>query len=255
MPSRKAAHHASPASEEPPKGARRSGTDEETFAPVKLTRHTLNDQVYDGLKEAVMSGSLYPGKVLTIRELATSFGVSVMPVREALSRLIAEKAVVFRPNRSVAVPVLTPDRFRQITKIRLLLENMAVREGAPHLGESDIARLDRINAKLEAIGPSERKTFLELNRQFHFTVYAASGQDYLIGMIESLWLQIGPLLNFILQGLSSSGPTPQVYHRELVAALRKRDAEAAGRAVQADIQDAADFIVQFLEKSQAEGAG
>ena len=224
------------------------------FSPAKLTRQTLNDQIYDGLREAIITGSLLPGKVLTIRELADSFGVSVMPVREALSRLIAEKALVFRPNRSVAVPVLTPHRFEQITRIRLLLEGLATRDGTAGLHDFDIARMEGLNSRMETIGQADRRAFLELNRQIHFGIYAASRQDYLIGLIESRWLQIGPLLNFILQGLPATRATLQTHHRELIAALRDRDAAAAERAIQDDIQQAADFILPFLMKTQPESS-
>src|SRR4029079_19557081 len=91
---------------------------EREFAPSKLTRETLNEKVYEGLKEAIIGGRLVPGKVLTIREVAELFGVSMMPVREALSRLVAEQALSLKPNRSVAVPLITADHFRQITQMR-----------------------------------------------------------------------------------------------------------------------------------------
>src|SRR5215208_3980695 len=73
----------------------------------KLQRNTLNEAVYQQLKQALMTGRIAPGSTMTIRSLAASFGVSLMPVREALRRLLAEHVLVLQPNRSVALPVIT----------------------------------------------------------------------------------------------------------------------------------------------------
>ena len=80
----------------------------------KLQRNTLNEAVYQQLKQALMTGRIAPGSTMTIRSLAASFGVSLMPVREALRRLVAEHVLVLQPNRSVALPVITRERFREL---------------------------------------------------------------------------------------------------------------------------------------------
>jgi DNA-binding GntR family transcriptional regulator len=216
------------------------------FAPTKLQRRTLNDQVYLGLKEAIITGSLYPGRVLTIRELGSSFGVSMMPVREALSRLIAEKALELKPNRSVAVPMLTSDRFSQITKIRVLLEGMAARDSVLHLGDADITELEQLNSQMESNSAFDPKKFLALNREFHFRIYAASKQDYLLMLIESIWVQVGPLLNLILKDDLHKPNAKQLRHREFISAVRERDSTSAELAIRADLQDAANFILPLL---------
>ena len=70
----------------------------------KLQRNTLNEEVYQQLKHALMTGRIAPGSTMTIRSLAKSFGISPMPVREALRRLVAEHVLVLLPNRSVSLP-------------------------------------------------------------------------------------------------------------------------------------------------------
>ena len=81
------------------------------FDVPKLSRSTLNEEVYEELKQALISGKIAPGSTMTIRSLAQSFGISIMPVREALRRLVAEHVLVLLPNRSVALPVFTAERF------------------------------------------------------------------------------------------------------------------------------------------------
>src|SRR5687768_9923781 len=103
------------------------------FDLPKLTRSTLNDEVYDTLKDALIQGKIAPGAVMTIRSLADSFGTSMMPVREALRRLVAEHILVLLPNRSVTLPVLTKEKFQEITRIRFSLEGLASEEGAKRI--------------------------------------------------------------------------------------------------------------------------
>lgn len=231
--------------EEPAKRA--DAPPEPSFTPVKLSRQTLNDQIYSRLKEAIMSGGLLPGTVLTIRELADSFGVSMMPVREALSRLIAEKVLILQPNRSVAVPVVSLEKFRQITRIRLMLEGTAAREGARQITHKEIAELERLNEIMEKIGPGEAKKFLDLNRRFHFTLYRACGDEVMVNMIESLWLQSGPTLNYLLRAAAARGNNLEHFHRELMKALREGDEARAEQAILGDIDSASRTILPMIE--------
>jgi len=66
-----------------------AGAADAPFAVPKLQRNTLNEEVYEQLKQALMTGRIAPGSTMTIRSLAKSFGISPMPVREALRRLVA----------------------------------------------------------------------------------------------------------------------------------------------------------------------
>src|SRR5512145_494581 len=111
----------------------------------KLQRNTLNEAVYQQLKQALMSGRIAPGSTMTIRSLAASFGVSLMPVREALRRLVAEHVLVLQPNRSVALPVITRERFREITRIRTSLEGLAAEEATPLISADTLRKMAVLN--------------------------------------------------------------------------------------------------------------
>jgi DNA-binding GntR family transcriptional regulator len=216
------------------------------FAVPKLQRATLNDEVYGQLKQAIMSGAIRPGSTMTIRSLAASFGISLMPVREALRRLTAEHVLTMLPNRSVALPVITPERFREITRIRVSLEALATEEGTPNISGEEIDRMAALNAGMEQPMSGSSPDYLKNNREFHFAIYTASGMPMLVAMIESLWLQIGPLLTHHQQAFSGPTPNVQVHHRALLRALQRRDAKAAGAAIAADILDAATIIAPRL---------
>ena len=111
------------------------------FPVQRLQRATLNDEVYHELRRAIMSGAIEPGSTMTIRGLAQSFGISLMPVRQALNRLVAEHVLVLLPNRSVALPRIDAARFREITRIRVALEGLAAEEAVAHVDADAIARM------------------------------------------------------------------------------------------------------------------
>ena len=87
-------------------------------------RETVQDRVYSELRRALIGGLFEPNQVLTIRGLADALVTSTMPVREALGRLITEKALEALPNRSVRVPPITLDRIDDLLRARSLIEGV-----------------------------------------------------------------------------------------------------------------------------------
>lgn len=216
------------------------------FAVPRLQRATLNDEVYHELKRAIMSGAIEPGSTMTIRGLAASFGISLMPVREALNRLVAEHVLTLLPNRSVALPRIGVERFREITRIRVALEGLAAEEATARLEAADLARMETVNAAMERCDvPAEA---LAWNREFHFTLYRASAMPTLVAMIETAWLQIGPLLHIPVRTLMAPpGPRPLKHHRRALAGLRAGDPAAVRAAIAGDLEEAAAEIAAQLD--------
>jgi DNA-binding GntR family transcriptional regulator len=212
----------------------------------KLQRNTLNEEVYQQLKHALMTGRIAPGSTMTIRSLAKSFGISPMPVREALRRLVAEHVLVLLPNRSVSLPIITRERFREITRIRTSLEGLAAEEATPLVTPDVVKRMAALNDEMEMPGQTKRPEYLVKNREFHFCLYQSSGLPTLVKIIEALWLQIGPLLTIQQEEFASGGVIVQTQHRRLLKALRKGDATEAREAIVNDIEDAAKIISATL---------
>src|ERR1700753_765261 len=88
----------------------------------------LHNSVYDELCWRMITGRITPGITLSTRGLAQELGVSQMPVREALSRLSAERAIEIRSKRRITVPSMTSGRFDDLLRCRLLLEPEAARQ-------------------------------------------------------------------------------------------------------------------------------
>jgi DNA-binding GntR family transcriptional regulator len=209
-------------------------------------RFTLNDQVYDELRRLIISGRLRPGQTISIRNLASVIKVSPMPVRHALQRLVIEGALQVKPNRSFALPVLTPEDFREIADLRAALEGMAAERAATRLKRADVAALTEINRRMFRSHIRDWQRYLELNRQFHFRIYSAASLPRLLRFIESLWLQIGPLLNLV--ATSDEMQFGQDAHEAAVGAIAEGDAAGAKAAIERDILDAARVIVEGLRQ-------
>ena len=212
------------------------------FDVPKLSRSTLNDEVYDQLKQALMSGKVTPGATMTIRSLASSFGISIMPVREALRRLVAEHVLEMLPNRSVALPVFTRARFTEITRVRTSLEGLAAEEGARHVTPHMIEYMAEMTLLMESAPAGSQAAVLEWNREFHFTLYRASQMTTLVKMIESLWLQVGPLLNLQQREFAQKKLSVYVHHHRALKALKSQKPQQVRDAIIGDIEDAAKTI-------------
>src|SRR5262252_7796199 len=87
-----------------------------------LDRQTLGHRAYARLSELLISGRMAPGEKLSLRQAAEVLGVSIMPVREAVSRLVADRALEVAPNRAVRVPLMSAAQFRDLTKVRIAIE-------------------------------------------------------------------------------------------------------------------------------------
>lgn len=188
-----------------------------------------------------------PGEQLSIRKTAEALGVSMMPVRDAFSRLVADHALEVTPNRSVRVPVLSLETFTEITRIRFEIEGMAVSEATGHADAALLSTIGQLNDTLSkemAKPQADTQKLVSLNQRFHFVIYEAAAMPVLFQMIESLWLRIGPILNFDLrQGSPRTREQVAVtHHRALIEALQRGDADDARRAVVADIRGAYEYM-------------
>lgn len=210
----------------------------------------LQEQLYQNLRQALLAGRFQPGERLKIRDLAEEWGTSPMPVRAALQRLVAEGALEGEPQRSVRVPVMTRERFQQIFEVRLNLEGLAVELGAQRLDTAGRAALGECVARMQqAIAQRQVQDYLSANSAFHLTLYRACDNPVLLRMIESLWLQVGPIFN---QLFSESNLSPRLndFHQEAYAALDAGDGKRARRAIEKDLMYFARFLSRILEQER-----
>src|SRR5471030_792429 len=107
----------------------------------RMERQTLKADVYNAIRQALMTGQFQPGEALTLRDLAKALGTSMMPVRDALLRLVAEGALEMLPNRTAVLPLMTRTRLRQLYRMRITLDTMLVEEATKRITTADIKTL------------------------------------------------------------------------------------------------------------------
>jgi DNA-binding GntR family transcriptional regulator len=210
---------------------------------------TLGQRVYNELRDFLMVGGVSPGEKVTLRQLTSAFGTSLMPVREAVQRLVAEGALELLPNRAIRVPLMTKARVHEILHIRLTLEGMAAEEAAKRIAPHTIEHLESLNAAFNEEMRTRRESarMFRANKELHFTVYRAAEMPVLLGIIENLWLRIGPFLHFALglpgrEAMSRYAPD---CHRRLIDAMRERDGAAARAALEGDLRGAVELMLRL----------
>jgi DNA-binding GntR family transcriptional regulator len=210
--------------------------------PQPSGRGSVQDRVLASLRYGLMSGLFVPGQVVSLRKLAESLGTSPMPVRESLSRLVAANALEELPNRSVRVPRLSAKGLVELFEVRTLIEGMAARIACEQVTESLIDELAAINgALIAAHRKRDMAAVLVQNQKFHFRVYKAANSDILMPLIESLWLRCGPTMFHSFVAPKDLWDTSQ--HLALLDAFRRRDRQAAQKAMVADIRKSGDYLV------------
>lgn len=219
----------------------------QALKPV-LEYETLGAQVLQQIKEILLTGQVTPGESLSLRSTADTLGVSMMPVRQAVYQLVADQALEVTPNRSVRVPVMTATQFHEVTQIRLEVESYAVERAVPHANTALIQSLRDLNAQISenmAAGGDRLGEVVLLNKTLHFSLYAAAGMPTLTKMIESLWLRIGPILNYDLRSGSerTRNKIAVIHHEALINALESQDIASARKALQQDIGTAYQYIM------------
>jgi len=190
------------------------------------------------LRELIISGELKPGVQLRQRDLAERFGVSVTPVREALRWLESEGLVRYDAHKGSTVVEAEAGATREKYQIRAVLEGLAAFLAAPRISDEDIRELESYNERLagENLRPGEVN---DLNRTLHFRVYEMAGSPLLLALMRLLW-QSFP------QGPQVARPRDEsvAEHKELIEALRDRDAVRAQAITQQHILGAIRYLGQ-----------
>lgn len=210
---------------------------------------TLGTKVYRALCDRLVGGELAPGEKISLRHLAESLGTSVMPVREAVTRLVADGALEVSPNKAVAVPVMTREAFFELTTVRVAIEGFAAEQAAFNHRPGDLAALISHDAafrhECQSASP-DRVRALRANRDLHFTLYRAADLPTLMPIITGLWLKIGPVLNMDMRyssnRLTMGGAEAQ--HARCIEAVRRRNGAEAREAIRNDIETTAGLIAK-----------
>lgn len=215
----------------------------------KIEHQSLTGQAYNAIREGLQEGVFQPMEPLIIRTMASNYGISATPIREALQRLVAERLLIILPNRSIVVPPMTRKRFLEIMPIRASLEGMAAELAVPNLTNPDIEALDALVAKVDAVASKrDSKNYLTLNREIHFRIYEKAENPELLQLISGLWLKVGPIFNSLFDDDYFQDHANDDHHK-ILAAIKAGDKFGAGRFMRQDIEIAAQALLPLMPES------
>jgi len=207
--------------------------------PPTITNQTISDT----LREDILRGKLQGGDPLKQDEIAVRFGVSKIPVREALVLLKAEGLVNFIRNRGAFVSELSAAEADEIYVMRIALENAILARAIPHL---TVTHLKKANELLAAIDHEENiAKWGELNWEFHATLYSTAELPRIMGTIRTLHTNIARYLVLYLAGMDYQKQSQQE-HRALLQACRAGEVEKAQDILEEHLRSASVHLVEFL---------
>ena len=186
---------------------------------------TAQQAVLAGLRQAIVSGELRPGEQVRQEALAQAFGVSRVPLREALKILEGEGSVTYVPQRGYFVAQLSLPDLLEVYRIRELLETEAVRVGLPRMSDDDLVELAEAVWACEQAGDAgDLVSMTAQNRRLHFVLYRAAGMGRLERQIRILW-DATDVYRSLYYSTTQNRATVAAEHRLIVAAVRAGDVD------------------------------
>jgi DNA-binding GntR family transcriptional regulator len=192
-------------------------------------RNTLVDLATQAIRQDLLAGELSAGSRIHLGETAERLRMSPIPVREALRTLATQGLVVALPHRGYRVPEVSLSDLKDIYRLRLVLDPMAVELAVPNLTAENLDQARSALAALEAGLRAEAWDRVRLaNHRFHFAIYDAADAPWLLKMISMLWEN-----SERYQRIASPGRgTPRQRideHRRILRAVAARDSTKAAK--------------------------
>jgi len=201
--------------------------------------------IYTALKDRIVAGVLSGGTPLKQTDLACEFGVSKIPVREALRLLETAGLVEFRPRRGAVVTQLGAEDVLDLLDVRLALECRALELAIPNMVDDEIALAHEILE--EYSGESEAEGWSRLNLRFHNCLYAACDRPHLLAYIDDVKNRMGAYLQLNVT-LASGFERPHKEHQQLLAACESRDVDAAVQLLRTHIETTQKEVAAFIRR-------
>ncbi|MDH0649567.1 GntR family transcriptional regulator [Pseudomonas sp. GD03858] len=211
--------------------------------------HLARGVIEERLRSAILDGRLPPGTALRQQELATLFGVSRMPVREALRQLEAQSLLQVVMHKGAVVAPLIGEDAVDTYALRVILETEALRQSIPLLDADDIAAARGYIRQLES--ETRHAEIGRLNRLFHMALYSKAQNQKLLRMIE---IELNEEERFLRFHLSSMGlgKLTQDDHIALVDAASDKLVDQAVALLEAHLNNAARTIRRYLDRQAAD---
>ena len=202
---------------------------------TRLATRTLRQQVYDQLRDKIISAGVLPGETLSLRGLSEEFGVSLMPIREALWQLESERVVVIEANRRIRVNTLTDEEIHDLYQVRLFLETTAAERSCARRPDSALPVAKALLEQTARHLKRSPRRYIQANFAFHRTIYRYCGSEIFLRLIDLLWARIGPYFYYAQLREDVDLSASQRHHEAMYEAWASRDAARMVKAIRNDL--------------------
>ncbi|WP_372991449.1 GntR family transcriptional regulator [Sulfitobacter sp.] len=215
---------------------------------------TQHQQIYQALREQLISGQFTPGTNVNARSLSQTMDVGLMPMRGAITRLVGERALEVQRNGRFCVPALTRHRFDELMQARQQLEPLCAMRALPFMTAETLEEMEACDRRVnQSYQTGDAEAYMRENYHFHFTLYRSGASEVLLPLLESVWMQFGPFMRSVFTMDEKSDIVDK--HQMALDAIRRDDAQALGIAIQADIADAVHLLKQTLGDAEPTTSG
>ncbi len=208
---------------------------------------SLSDQVFEHLEENILSGVYQRGDIITEMQLCQELGVSRTPIREALRRLFQEHLIEDTPKGTMVLGI-TPRDFRDMSEIRLRIEELAVRGFIKNAAADDLKALNEaVDFQEFYLARGDIDQLKALDGRFHEVIYAGCGSMILRDTLAPLHKKIQQYRRNALRTPDRAAHSVRE-HRAILEAIQQRDADLAAERMKQHIQNA---LERGLTKEEA----
>ncbi|MFC3125632.1 GntR family transcriptional regulator [Pseudoroseomonas globiformis] len=212
---------------------------------------TAQESVLRELRRQLAGGVLRPGEPMQMEALAESFGVSRVPVREAMRILEGEGLVDYTPHRGYTAARLDVAEVTEIYRLREILETEAVRVGLPRLGAADLASMAEATQQVDAACQAEDLAALTAaNRRFHFALFTPCGMPRLLRILEQIW-SASDQYRALYFGVAPHREQMREEHRRIQDAALARDEAALLRFLDAHRAHSVPLVTGLVRRATA----
>lgn len=205
-------------------------------------------RVVNGLRERLRTGTIPPGTVLSQADIAAEYGVSRIPVRDALRVLAGEGLVILGVSSAVVAGLSIPE-LQELYEMREAIEPVATALAVPNVGRAEVTQMAALIEVMEADGTTPGE-WLEANGSFHALIYARADRPRMVALIE----QLRSLTDrYLYLHLDVIGDVEHMHeeHRQILAAVRRRDPAEVAELTRLHLATSHDFILRYLLEAWA----
>ena len=214
-----------------------------------IPAHLARSVIEETLRAAILDGRIPCGTALRQQDLADLFGVSRMPVREALRQLEAQALLNVIAHKGAVVAPLVQGDAVETYALRILLESEALRLSIPLLTHEDFEQAARYIDELET--EHDYTEIGRLNRLFHMAMYSKAPNRRLLKLVEDGLNEEERFLRFNLEAMGL-GKLSQEDHRALLRAVEDRDVERAVKLLEQHLNRGVEVITNYLNSPEAQ---